>query len=348
MAHPIRIGIVNDMAEAPPGPYDLEPWLRFATEECLAAGRIDRPVEFIQSYALGLPCGTAAAVERAIAELVEQDVLLIVGPAIGDNALVATPLAERYRVPILNWAGSERARSPYMFHLQVGSHEEDSIVVARHVHGRGMARIGVVHDRSRIGRHHLDFFRAEADLLGMRIAATVSVDVVAADASSEMAELVAARPDCVVYLGIGQAGPAVARALAGLEWEGLRALNTAGIFGYVPEIGRLYEGWHYVDMYSDDNRTLAEALERPGLPKAHKFHVAARTDLGRLVAEGIARAPELTRDGIREGLERIKCLPAAEGHEGTLLGFGNHDRGALHGRYLVMRIWRGGQSVQVR
>lgn len=348
MVHAIRTGIVNDMAEAPPGPYDLEPWLRLAVEECVAAGRIDRPVEFVQSYALGLPGGTAAAVERAIAELVEQDVLMIVGPAIGDNALVATPLADRHRVPILNWAGSERARSEYMFHLQVGSHEEDSVVVARHVHSRGMKRIGVVYDRSRIGRHHLDFFQAEADLLGMRIAATVSVGVVATDASSEMAELVAAKPDCIVYLGIGQAGPPVARALAELPWQGLRALNTAGIFGYAPEIGRLYEGWHYVDMYSDDNRTLAEALERPGLPEAHRFHVAARTDLGRLVAEGIARAPELTRDGLRDGLERIKCLPAAEGHEGTLLGFGRYDRGALHGRYLVMRTWQDGQSIEVR
>ena len=40
---------------------------------------------------------------------------------------------------------------------------------------------------------------------------------------------------------------------------------------------------------------------------------------------------------MKDGLEQVKWLPAAEGHEGTLLGFGNHDRGALHGRYLVLR-----------
>jgi hypothetical protein len=70
-------------------------------------------------------------------------------------------------------------------------------------------------------------------------------------------------------------------------------------------------------------------------------------DLGRLVAEGLARAPERTRDGVKEGLEQIKWLPAAEGHDGTLLGFGKHDRGALHGRYLVLRRWQDGQSVEV-
>ncbi len=70
-------------------------------------------------------------------------------------------------------------------------------------------------------------------------------------------------------------------------------------------------------------------------------------DLGRLVAEGLARAPEFTREGMRHGLECVKWLDAAEGHEGTLLGFGTYDRGALHGRYLVLRQWRDGHSVEI-
>jgi hypothetical protein len=45
-------------------------------------------------------------------------------------------------------------------------------------------------------------------------------------------------------------------------------------------------------------------------------------------------------------LEQVKWLPAAEGEEGTLLGFGVQDRGALHGRFLVVRQWSGGKSVE--
>ncbi len=130
MAAPIRVGVLNDMSDGPPGPSDVEQWLRLAIDELIETGRLDRDVEFVHSFGLGLPSGTAAAVERAFVELVEQDVLVVVGPAIGDNALVATPFAERHRVPTLNWAGSERARSEYMFHLQVGSHEDESIVLA--------------------------------------------------------------------------------------------------------------------------------------------------------------------------------------------------------------------------
>jgi hypothetical protein len=61
-------------------------------------------------------------VVRAFEELADQDAVMIVGPAIGDNALIATPLAEKHRIPTINWAGAERARGEYMFHHQVGSH----------------------------------------------------------------------------------------------------------------------------------------------------------------------------------------------------------------------------------
>ena len=44
--------------------------------------------------------------------------------------LVATPLADRARIPTINWAGTERARSEFMFHLQVGSHEDEPVLLA--------------------------------------------------------------------------------------------------------------------------------------------------------------------------------------------------------------------------
>jgi len=38
---------------------------------------------------------------------------------------------------------------------------------------------------------------------------------------------------------------------------------------------------------------------------------------------------------------------AAEGHEGTSLGFGKWERGALKGRYLVLRQWRDTVSIEL-
>lgn len=346
MAAPLRVGILNDMADGPPGPVDIERWLRLCVDEASAAGRLDREVEFVHAFGLGLPGGTAAAVERGYADLVAKDALLIVGPAIGDNALVATPLADRARTPTLNWAGAERARGDYMFHLQVGSHEDESLLLARHLAGLGARRVAVAYDRSPIGRRHLQFLQDEAEILGQRIVAAAGLSPLAQDAAPEVDELIEARPDAVLYLGLGLAAPAVARGLTARGWAGPRAMNTAGIRGYHGDYAAVVDRWAYVDMHSDGNRTLAALRQRLGLRPSAALSAAKGYDLGRLVAEGLARAPEVTREGVREGLERVKWLPAAEGREGTLLGFGVQDRGALHGRYLVMRQWRDGHSIE--
>lgn len=347
MAAPYLVGVLNDNPAGNGGASNIDPWLRLAADELIQAGRLDREVRFVQADAEGLPSGTAAAVERAFMELAAQDVLMIVGPAIGDNALVATPLAERLRVPTLNWAGTEHARGEYMFHLQVGSHEDESIVLARHLREQGVGRVVAIYDRSPIGRRHLQFFQAEAEILGLAVTATAPIAPLAEDAGAQVESVLAVRPDAFVYLGLGFAAPAVAGALAARGWDGPRLTNTGGMRGYAPDFARVIDGWVYVDMVSDDNRTLLALRERHGVSPAGQFLAAKGYDLGRLVAEGLARATERTRDGVKAGLEQIKWLPAAEGHEGALLAFGVQDRGALHGRYLVLRQWRQGRSVQL-
>ncbi len=347
MAEPYRVGVLDDMATGPSGPAgDPADLLRIPVEELQEAGRLDRDVEFVPAHGLGLPEGTAAAVERAYARLADDDVLLVVGPAIGDNALVVTPLAERHRLPTINWAGTERGRGEWMFHLQVGSHEDESLVIARHLAQAGARRVGVVFDRSPIGRRHLQFLQDEADVLGLRISGTAGIAVIAEEAADEVGAVLGGA-DAVVYLGLGLAAPAVARAVTAAGFTGPKVMNTCGLRGYAPEFGRVIDGWVYVDMHSDRNATLAALRERLGARDRPGYSVAYLYDMGRLVAEGLARAPERTRDGVRAGLEAVKWLPAAQGHEGTLLGFGHRDRGALHGRYLVLRQWRDGATVEL-
>ena len=62
------------------------------------------------------------------------------------------------------------------------------------------------------------------------------------------------------------------------------------------------------------------------------------------MAEAISRARVASGPGLTEGLERIKAIPATSGEPGTLMGFGRCDRGALKGRYLVVREWKDGTS----
>jgi ABC-type branched-subunit amino acid transport system substrate-binding protein len=347
MGEKVRVGLLNDMADGPPATGDVTEELRREIDVVRAQGRLDAEIEFVHAYGLGLPAGTAAAVERAFAELVAKDVVMIVGPAIGDNALIATPLAERAQVPTLNWAGAERGRGEWMFHLQVGSHEDESLVMARHMKEVGAKRLGVVFDQSPIGTRHLEYLYDEAAIIGIEVVAAEPISPLATNADAEVAAVLNANPDGFVYLGLGLSTPPVAAALTSRGWQGPRIMNTAGLRGYHGDFAQVCDGWFYIDMHSDRNRTLAALREARGVPPEKALWLAKGYDLGRLVAEALAYAPEFSRWGLRLGFEKVKWLPAAEGEDGTLLGFGIQDRGALHGRYLVVRQWVEGRSIEV-
>jgi len=348
MAQRVRIGVLNDMGDdAASAPGDVTDWLQREVDAVQAAGRLSAEVEFIHAYGLGMPSGSIDAIERAFRELSRRDVAMIVGPAIGDNALAATPWVESERIPMINWAGAERARGEYMFHLQVGSHEDESLVMARHLKVVGAGRIGVVYDLSPIGTRHLEYLQDEARIIGLEIVAAEGISPLAEDAGEAVERVLSAQPEGFVYLGLGLSAPAVARPLAASGWQGPRIMNTAGLRGYHGDFARICDGWVYIDMHSDGNLTLAELRQRMDVPPQAAVWAAKGHDLGRLVAEGLARSRAFTREGVKLGLEQVKWLPAAEGKEGTLLGFGIQDRGALHGRYLVLRQWIGGQTTEV-
>lgn len=352
MPEPFRIGILDDGEHEPDsasaGTYrQLEAHMRLAVAAREAEGRLDRPVEFVHEHGPGLPGGTAQAVEDAFRRLADRGVLLVVGPAIGDNAIVATPLADAHRLCAINWSASERARGDYMFHLQVGSHEDESILLARHVAEQGIGRVAVVYDRSPIGIRHVNFFEQECSAIGVRLAARVDIRPLATDATDSLEAASGSGAEALVYLGLGWAGRELARARYKAAWDVPCFMNAAGMRGGDPSFARDIDGWVYVDMHSDRNRVLNALRDQMQEPPGFGASLAFGYDLGQLVAEALARADELSREGVKAGLERIKVVPAAEGHDGTVLGFGRWDRGALKGRYLVLRQWRDGVSFEL-
>jgi ABC-type branched-subunit amino acid transport system substrate-binding protein len=220
-------------------------------------------------------------------------------------------------------------------------------VIAHHLASLGARDLGVIYDRSPIGDRHLEFLQSEARMIGLRIVASSGVSPLAREAHEEVDAVLATHPDAFVYLGLGLSAPPVALAICASGFNGPRVMNTAGLRGYAStEYAQSLDDWLYVDMHSDRNRTLLALRQRLNVPPLRALAAAKGYDMGRLVAEALARAPEATHEGVKIGLEQVKWLPAAEGHDGTLLGFGRYDRGALHGRYLVMRQWRDGESVE--
>ena len=154
-------------------------------------------------------------------------------------------------------------------------------------------------------------------------------------------------PDALIYLGLGAASHAVAVALADAGWDVPVVANSALMFGYVmPDWRDGWAGWEYLDAIADDNQLRVALAARDRRAAASPIGCAAY-DMGRLVGEAIVRSDRMDRAGLREGLERVKQLPATTGVDGTFMGFGVWDRAALKGQYLVLREWRDGQTVQI-
>ncbi|HMD47024.1 MAG TPA: ABC transporter substrate-binding protein [Acidimicrobiales bacterium] len=344
---PMVVGVLVEFEGGGSGTVD---GARQVVDEAVAAGRLDRPVRFVVETSNGLPRGTAASVEAAFGRLVDRGVLAILGPAITDNGLIVRDLADAFRVPCLNWTGSDRTRSEWMFHYQIGSLEEEPFLLAAHLVASGIGRVVVVEDRSPIGHRYGEYFTLAADREGIEVALRSLVSPVAEDLSAVVPPLRAAGTDAVVYLGLGYAARALGLAVAATDWRPTVVTNSALMFGHAQPAWRTeWDGWTYVDAYSEDNPLLAALRQRAG-PEAQStsgMSLAGGNDMGRLLVEALAGAEPLTRTGVKEAFERVKSLPAAMGLPGTTMSFGQWDRAALKGGFLVLRRWSGGESVPV-
>jgi ABC-type branched-subunit amino acid transport system substrate-binding protein len=343
-ALPVRIGLLYDF---PQGDDLFARSLRIGVDEVAATGRLDREIELVERQARGLPSGSEAEIVHAFGDLVAQDCVAIIGPSISDNALIAAPLCDAARIPAINYSGGERTRSEWMFHYQVGSLEEEPPVLVARMVERGLGRAAVIFDQSPVGRRYAECFESARARAGVEVTGSASVSPLTEDAQALLEQLQSGSPDVLVYFGLGVASRAVALARQELDWKIPVLANSALMFGYArPDWRDGYAGWEYVDTVADDNAVRAALRAKDAQAAAGPIGCCAY-DVGRLVAEAIARAEHLTRAGIADGLRKVKQLPAASGHAGTLMGFGTWDHAALKGHFLVLRTWRDGRSVQV-
>jgi ABC-type branched-subunit amino acid transport system substrate-binding protein len=345
-AAPILIGVLYDFPQADGG-ASVEEAIRLGMAEVTATGRIDRDFELVARQARGLPGGTAHDVESTYGELVDRGVLAVIGPSISDNGLIVAPLADRAGVPTINYTGGEMTRSEFMYHYQVGSLTEEPVVLVEYLVGQGISSVAAVYDNSPVGRGYADSLVDACAAAGLDITGSAAIAPLTEDVSPTIRRLRASEPESLVYLGLGVAARAVAVAVEAEKWTLPIVANSSLMFGYTRRDWRAgWEGWVYVDGISDENAARARLAAHA--PKTARGPVGvAAYDIGRLLAEAVARSAHLTRAGLKVGLERVKRLPAATGMNGTTMGFGNYDHGALKGRYLVLRSWRDGKSVQI-
>ena len=158
-------------------------------------------------------------------------------------------------------------------------------------------------------------------------------------------------PECLAYLGYGYPTILMRPMFEKLGWNPPRIMTTAFQFCYAkPEWMDALEGWVGVDQLCELNPLLGPMLDRfaAHLGRRRDHTVTALSyDTARLVAEGLARAPLLTPRGVKEGLEKVRMLPAVNGGPRTHMSLGPYDHKAYKGDWLLLRRIENGRTVFV-
>jgi branched-chain amino acid transport system substrate-binding protein len=347
VSDPIKVGLLFDFEQGDGGRYYADGF-RLGLDEVDAEVRLGRPVELLIGQAEGLPGGSAESVVAALDAMADTGAVVIAGPSISDNGIVVRDHVDARHIPCVNYTGGAITRSRWMFHYQVGSLEEEPYVIVDHLRATGRRRVAVLHDDTPVGHNYgMWFERAVSERGGPQIASRDSVSPLADDLEPAVRAALDGAPDVLCYLGLGVAARAVALAVQACAWDGPVVANSALMFGYSRKEWRAgWDGWTYVDTISDGNTMRAALRDRSKAHAAGPIGVAA-FDMGRLIGLGLAMADDLSPEAVRDGLERVKRLPAAGGKEGTTMGFGQWDHAALKGEALVLRSWIDGHNVDL-
>src|SRR6185437_6071107 len=169
--------------------------LQLVIDDYVERGVVERPVELVLRTVQGLPNGSFRAVRDAFFELVEQDVLVIFGPWVSENAVALRRYVEDLgQVPIITMGASENILGEWSFGLPAGSMEEEPIIMATVAALDGCRTVGIAFESSLIGEEYLRTTRAACKDAGLRIAAEVAIPQVQADKRKAMEELAVHQP----------------------------------------------------------------------------------------------------------------------------------------------------------
>ncbi len=346
---PVKIGVLIDLDMGTKD--DFLATLRFGFDEAFEAGIITRPVELIVKEAIGLPRLEAKNSIDGYRELVSQGVLCTIGPLITDNSLALAPVINELGVPAVTWTGTDRYFGDYCFNLGNGGLAEEAALMATWIRRSGYRTVGMIHEISPGGIEYASNFRYYTAREGLDVLIEAYTTQVPDDLEAVLRKIRDQKPDCLAYLGYGYPTILMAPMFKNLDWNPPRIMTTAFQFCYAkPEWMAALEGWYGIDQMCEDNPRLQPVLDRVAahLGKRRDHTVTALSyDTARLISEGIARANLLTPQGLKEGLEKIRMLPAVNGGARTHMSLGPYDHKAYKGDWLVIRRIEAGRTVFV-
>ena len=347
---PVKIGILIDMDLNQLLADWIDPTI-LAIEDALNEGVWARsPVQLVIADARGLPRENYRKVIDGYRWLVEQGCVVVLGPMISDNSLVLQDTANELGVACIGWTGAHKFASEYCFTVANGDipTEGDHVrpvaegpgaraggpVLGGRLVGQGLRRLLPRHRHPAGADHHP---RGEARAQPASACRTTwppcassapRASTTAATATPRSTSPTRSRrstgtrpgswapPSCSIRTPTS--GPRASRAGT--------ASTSSGEDGANPNY----------------NAMIARFEQRFGRKTANVV-VALAYDTARVAIHGIANAAIPAPRHVKEGMEKIRWMPATNGGPGCYIQFGPWDRKGYKGDFLTIRELRGGE-----
>lgn len=296
---------------------------------------------------------SAGEIERASAEITkaiaDPEVSVVLGPVQGQQSAAVAPIMERERVPIVftQSASDGVVIGDYTFRATAPMHTFYGHA-AEHLGEEGLTDVAVLYNATyptlaELAETH---FPEMAEANGLTIVESIAVQTTTQDFTSQAQALATADPDAVLLLLLSSQSVTAMTQLRQAGYDGQFVGNTNNAGGNAGEAGEHSVGMVYPVDFSaaqdDPEATAFTSAYESRFGELPKAYAAEGYDAVWWVARAIRATGDSSRDGIREGLERV----AAEGFTGAM--------GALTFEGNDMRVpgvlvrWDGEQEVIVR
>lgn len=346
---PVKIGILIDMDLNQLLADWIDPTI-LAIEDAMNEGVWARsPVQIVIADARGLPRENYRKVIEGYRWLVEQGCVVVLGPMISDNSLVLQDTANELEVACIGWTGAHRFASEYCFTVANGDIPTEGTMCAQWLKAQGLERVGLFWEAGSSGKDYADYFRDTAIQLGMTITREVKLEPNPVGLQADLAAMRELGTQGLYYGGYGYATFHFADAFKTLDWDPPRVMGTAFMFySNSNKWAEGLEGWHGVDQLGDDGtnpnyNAMIRRFEARFGRKTANVVVALAYDSARVAMHGIANAAIPAPKYVKEGMEKIRWMPATNGGPGCYIQFGPWDHKGYKGDFLTIRELRGGE-----
>ena len=346
---PVKIGILIDMDLNQLLADWIDPTI-LAIEDALNEGVWARsPVQLVIADARGLPRENYRNVIEGYRWLVEQGCVVVLGPMISDNCLVVQDTANELGVACIGWTGAHKYASEYNFTVANGDIPTEGVMCAQWLASKGYEKVGLFWEAGSSGKDYADYFRDEALRQGMSVVREVKLEPNPVGLADDLAQMRELGVEGIYYGGYGYATFHFADAFRAIDWDPPRVMGTAFMFySNSNKWAEGLEGWHGVDQLGEDGANpnynkMIERFEARFGRKTGNVVIALAYDTARAAIHGIANAAIPHPRWVKEGLEKIRWMPATNGGPGCYVQFGPYDRKGYKGDFLTIRELRGGE-----